>query len=416
MKNRLLLTTVMSLLALMSHAYLTNSYYWFDQETTPRLWPRVDGEMQLNTDELADGIHTLYYAVCDDEGRMSSPVSREFYHISAGMDVDQLKLNYVIDGGRSGSGKYYWITTSQTPSGGALNLELDLTSLNLACGMHTIAVYLEAENGTVVHKSTNYFVMEPVGSNGIATYAYWVNNGDQGATTVTLENPTFNINTQCAVQSTQWSTDHFMLAFESDGTPIAINRDEIGFALTNAAGYTTFTTASYGDVRQKQAVEPVGDITGGGQFSHAVPASGKITWWKFTGAYNDSIAIKASRSSSLQLFAPDGTEIYGATGSGATTQLAMILTRPGVYYVAQHSATGTSALGLDFWHEQGRAMIGDVDGDGKVTIADVTSLIDMILHGDGDYQAAADVDADGKISIADVTSLIDSLLNGGGNR
>ena len=55
---------------------------------------------------------------------------------------------------------------------------------------------------------------------------------------------------------------------------------------------------------------------------------------------------------------------------------------------------------------------GDVDDDGRITIADVTDLIDMLLTGATsatDYPAA-DVDGDGKITIADVTDLIDILL------
>lgn len=58
---------------------------------------------------------------------------------------------------------------------------------------------------------------------------------------------------------------------------------------------------------------------------------------------------------------------------------------------------------------------GDVDGDGKVSIADVTDLIDILLTGAisaMDYPAA-DVDTDGKITIADVTTLIDMLLTKG---
>ena len=60
------------------------------------------------------------------------------------------------------------------------------------------------------------------------------------------------------------------------------------------------------------------------------------------------------------------------------------------------------------------SIIGDVDMDGEVTIADVTSLIDMIM---GSVLAcydpvAADVDRDGSIGIADVTALIDLILLG----
>ena len=62
-------------------------------------------------------------------------------------------------------------------------------------------------------------------------------------------------------------------------------------------------------------------------------------------------------------------------------------------------------------------LIGDVNGDGLVGIADVTDLIDYILgfELDGFAVEAADVSGDGIIGIADVTDLIDMILLGGGN-
>jgi formylglycine-generating enzyme required for sulfatase activity len=56
---------------------------------------------------------------------------------------------------------------------------------------------------------------------------------------------------------------------------------------------------------------------------------------------------------------------------------------------------------------------GDVNGDGNVSIADVTALIDVLLSGDGQYTVVADVNADNSVSISDVTALIDYLLGGG---
>ena len=60
------------------------------------------------------------------------------------------------------------------------------------------------------------------------------------------------------------------------------------------------------------------------------------------------------------------------------------------------------------------SMPGDVNMDGKLTIADVTKLIDVLFGSVlADYDpAAADVDRDGKIAIGDVTALIDKLLTG----
>ena len=53
---------------------------------------------------------------------------------------------------------------------------------------------------------------------------------------------------------------------------------------------------------------------------------------------------------------------------------------------------------------------GDVNGDGQVTIADVTALIDSLLSGVEVPLDAADVNGDGSVTIADVTALIDMLL------
>ena len=51
----------------------------------------------------------------------------------------------------------------------------------------------------------------------------------------------------------------------------------------------------------------------------------------------------------------------------------------------------------------------DINGDGVVTIADVTSLVNIIL-GKGEQNPAADINGDGVVTIADVTSLVNIIL------
>ena len=55
---------------------------------------------------------------------------------------------------------------------------------------------------------------------------------------------------------------------------------------------------------------------------------------------------------------------------------------------------------------------GDADGDGVVTVGDVTAIIDMILSGVISGTPGADVDGNGIVNIADVTALIDYILTG----
>ena len=55
---------------------------------------------------------------------------------------------------------------------------------------------------------------------------------------------------------------------------------------------------------------------------------------------------------------------------------------------------------------------GDVTGDGKIGIDDVTELIDLLLSGHATGNDAADFNTDGRVGIDDATELIDQLLSG----
>ncbi len=58
-------------------------------------------------------------------------------------------------------------------------------------------------------------------------------------------------------------------------------------------------------------------------------------------------------------------------------------------------------------------LMGDVNKDGEVTIADVTALVDIILGKESESgydRSVADMNGDGVITIADVTALVDKIL------
>jgi hypothetical protein len=86
-----------------------------------------------------------------------------------------------------------------------------------------------------------------------------------------------------------------------------------------------------------------------------------------------------------------------------------------------HFSTGHEMLiGIqppEGWVPPTYTIMGDVNMDGDVTIADVTALIDYLLGGDDsaiDIEAA-NVNGDSNVTISDVTALIDMLLSGDNN-
>ena len=86
------------------------------------------------------------------------------------------------------------------------------------------------------------------------------------------------------------------------------------------------------------------------------------------------------------------------------------------YYVVANYIDGSHAQSnieqVTLLEEQAHDFeVCDVNHDGKVSIADVTSLIDYLLGtNEGACVICADVSDDGNVSIADVTALIDKLL------
>jgi hypothetical protein len=60
--------------------------------------------------------------------------------------------------------------------------------------------------------------------------------------------------------------------------------------------------------------------------------------------------------------------------------------------------------------EQEGGLIGDVNGDGKVNVTDVTALVNMILGVIPKDLTAGDINGDGKLNVTDVTALVNIIL------
>ena len=111
--------------------------------------------------------------------------------------------------------------------------------------------------------------------------------------------------------------------------------------------------------------------------------------------------------------------VYGEWGEGVFTNCISLVGGMGTAYNENH--TDKTYARIDGGHsnpgyftDRNSSMRGDVNMDHRVTIEDVTDLIDILL---GSVLTvydmnAADADRDGRITINDVTVLIDYLLTG----
>lgn len=117
---------------------------------------------------------------------------------------------------------------------------------------------------------------------------------------------------------------------------------------------------------------------------------------------------------------PSGA-VYTVNWTSSNTSVAAVSSSGKVLAKKQGTATITARIDgtnlVDYCTVTvSQVLLGDVNDDGSVNIADVTSLIDLLLNGSSFYDAAADMNQDGSVNIADVTALIDYLLNGSGKK
>ena len=118
--------------------------------------------------------------------------------------------------------------------------------------------------------------------------------------------------------------------------------------------------------------------------------------------------IEMSAAPTLDDFTAD------VTGASAVVTKSMEQNADGSYRIAISAVAGdlqTATCYIINVTVASNVMKGDVNGDGTVSITDVTRLIDYLLSGCEINTANADVDENGTITITDVTALIDMLLS-----
>ena len=378
--------------------------YWFDQETqvVTGTVPST-GNLHLDADVtgLCEGVHSLQLQVVQNDTLYSPIVSRNFIKVADATTLQGLKCYYIVDGNSHN------VSEATSISGQTYHFDLDMSQLS--DGLHQLTYWLSNTQETRTNMRTTYFVKTAPGGNGITQLHYWLNDNYASRQVVNYDprQATVHMATTLTLDQLPIRPSCFKFAVES-GDRVIYARNDLHLMFFDANYRMANSVHEFTDTRTRQVVVPVGEAAESQTFPKVTDYD--IRWYTVQLNPTDTISLYTSVDCTLQVFSPTAQEVYKADGTGSTAG-GFRASVAGAYYLAVHSATGSGNMTL--YVEKPNILKGDVNGDGTISIADVTTLVNYILGKTTDNEPAmeaADVNNDNSISIADVTALVNKIL------
>ena len=316
---------------------------WVDNDTTALASGEVTGEeMLFDVSHLSDGLHTLHITV--NSSGMSMTETRHFIKTPVVAGETTLTCVVSIDGREH-------LREDVPANGGVIDWNLDVSEV--APGLHRLNIQVITPNGSPTSSESAFFVKIPNGGDGIVRWDYWVNEREDDIHTTFVEGliDPYQVDAYLEVGHEPLRTKSFH--FDATGTqPTIYAKNQIHARFENVAGRTTEMKCDYIDDTVSEAVTDIGDLFAETAHTNAKPAEGTILWWMAPLAQGDYLELQANRQCTLNVFTPDGREVYHAEGAAATTMAGFEAPEATNYYVALHDQTVNGDVTLTYTYDK----------------------------------------------------------------
>ena len=346
--------------------------YWFDEENNPTETTLTGGLEKLETTSLAEGIHTIHYAVRYNDGTMSPVSSSVFFKTTTTTMPKTLR---------------YWFDEENNPTettlAGGLQ-KLNTTGLN--AGLHVVHYQILDTQGQVSSTRSamffnDYEIAIDGGVNRIAKYEYWQNDDSQAIESVIVSNASNPYQLTGLLPMKQAPIRSSCFHFEvTDGKPTIYAKNDFYIRFYDAKGYFDHNHKQFVDYQVKQEVTDITLLESGYPQEFSAPAENTIKWFKVTAQRGDSLAFRVSKACSMQLFSPSGEEIFKAEGYEALSYGGAHAPEDGTYYLALHDAASKSgSLKVEYQHIDKYAVLAYTPNN----VGCASSSFTMNLDGNG---------------------------------
>lgn len=285
----------------------------------------------MDVSNMEVGLHKAMFQLITPTGIGSSIAESYFIRTLTNEDVATMQCTYTIDGFR------HYVHKGTCADG---VFHFDLPVEDVEDGLHRIDYMLVAENGATTTQGSAWFFMTPLGGNAITQYDYWLNDKNDEVQSVTLENPVdpFQLVKLLPVTSEPIRSSCFHFEVK-DGKPMMYAKNDIHFRFHDKSGRWVDGDNQYVDYNVPAEVTDIAELQSTQTFER--PEENGIKWFKFEAERGDSIALKSSLATTMEIFGEEGKCLYSVSGSNSVAIGGAHVPANGIYYVAVHDVTGT---------------------------------------------------------------------------
>ena len=384
---------------------------WIDDDVTTLRENVATGQtVMLDLSAVADGFHYLTIQPVGQGGSVGTPRTYPFVKVPQTATLQQLSCYYTIDGSVSGN-------VASELGNGIFHFDVDVNSLT--DGLHRISVIFCDAKGVIANAETHFFIKIPVGGYGITQYWYWLNEDDMGQNDVmkvpvSPKQDPFTLNTELVLIEKPIRSKKFAFGFlGGDITrPAIFAKNDLHMRFFDVGGRFTDLDREYVDERvylelDNQIALALLNNNGAANLS----AANAMQWYFLNVQAGNVLRFHLDHPATIQIFSVStGQEVYSAESDEATTEGEIRVPANDTYYLVVHDPSSYyTNVTLNYTLI---SLLGDVDGNGRVTIADAIDVVNHLLGmtPEGFIEDAADVNRNGKITIADAVGIVNIIL------
>lgn len=318
---------------MMKNSSKTDYIFYIDGELKGRMSSNLGDlyETNIPMQDVQEGVHLLTTMVKAPGEASTMLTNNYFLRVPTAEDLGSVRLTCRVDNGA-------FVTLQHGFVGDSLNYELDVKDLEP--GLHRLTWQLTSNSsGLNTPAQTAFFMVDPK----LSGYEYWLN--DDFSTLKRVErlatNNAYEVAGELKLQSMPIRSSKFHFTMENN-KPMVYAINDLTVRFFDNGGGMTDSTMQYIDVTTREAVMKATLLELNEPTTVIVPDAGKIKWFRLEAYRGDGIRLQASRPCAMQLFAPDGEEIYHVSGDAAKVIAGTNGLLTGTYYVAVHDISDTN--------------------------------------------------------------------------